>query len=112
MENKGESYFRLCATKCYLFWFRKNYDRAINISEQVIYLLDRGEQEDKFDIKHNQALAFRDTGIIENINKALTLFLLNDTLDNIIDKNMILKDGSGAQHGNIGKCLYLKNMKI
>ncbi|MBP1681919.1 MAG: hypothetical protein H6Q35_2258 [Proteobacteria bacterium] len=111
LESKGESYFRLCATKCYLFWFRKEYDNAINISEQIIYLLDRGEQEDKFDIKHNQALALRDTGTIENIDKALTLFLLNNTLDTIIDKNIILKDGGGAQHGNIGKCLYLKNMK-
>lgn len=108
IENKEEEYIRLCHVKSYVHWFRREYKEAVNICEEATYLLKRADQPDKFGIEHHQALAYRDSEISENIEKALEFFLKNNDLDLLLDNGKIEQSGDGPMYGNIGKCLALQ----
>lgn len=108
VHDKSESYLRLCSAKAYVYWFIKDYTKSISISDEALYLMERGEQADTFNIRHNYALALRDSLDNENIEKALSLFLGDKILENVVDKNNpITKNDSGNIFGNIGRCLEL-----
>ena len=108
IEDKSDSYILICSIKSYIAWFYREYPKAINIAEEAIFLLERAEQPDNYNIKDNLALALRDTKKVENIDKALEQFLLNNELENLVDRNNLEKYGSGPTYGNVGKCLFFK----
>jgi hypothetical protein len=108
IEDKSESYIQLCSVKIYIYWFYKEYYKAIDIGEKAVYLIERAEQPDTYNIKENLALAQRDTKILEKVDKALEHFLLTYKLEEIIDEKDLQKYCSGANYGNIGKCLFFK----
>ena len=106
--DKSEAYLRLCSIKAYVYWFLKDYSEALSICEEALYLMERGEQSDSFDVRHHYALTLRDSRNEENIAKALDLFLGDKILEKLIDKNNpINKDDQGTIFGNIGRCLEL-----
>lgn len=107
IENKSDAYIELCGTKSYMYWFKDDYENAISICDEALYLLNRAGQPDKFDIIYNQALAYRDTKNPENIQKALDIFKKDFSIEEILQLDMD-RDGNGAMFGNIGKCLYFK----
>lgn len=108
IEDKSENYIQLCSIKIYVYWFYKEYPKAIDIGEKAVYLIDRAQQPDNYNVKEYLALALRDTKILDNVDKALEHFLLANKLENIINKNNIEKYASGPTFGNIGKCLFFK----
>ena len=106
VHDKSEAYLRLCSVKAYVYWFLKNYSKSLSICEEALYLMERGEQSDTFDIRHHYALTLRDSRKDENIEKALSIFLGDKILEKMIDKNNpITKDDQGTIFGNIGRCL-------
>ncbi len=109
IENKEEEYIRLCHAKSYVYWFRQQYQDAVNICEEASYLLKRADQPDKFDIEQHQALAFRGSQIPENINKALRIFIKKYSEEEILSLSDISADGDGPMYGNVGKCYSLLN---
>ena len=109
IENKEESYIRLCYLKSYTLWFRRDFDEAVSMCEEASYLLKRADQPDKYGVHHNQALAYRDSGNDENICKALDYFLNNNDLSELINARSVPKEGNGSLLGNVGKCLALQN---
>ncbi len=109
IENKEESYIRLCYLKSYTLWFRREFDDAVGMCEEASYLLERADQPDKYGVKHNQALAYRDSGNNNNICKALDYFLNNNDLSELINAQSVPKEGNGSLLGNVGKCLALQN---
>ncbi|SHE76115.1 NB-ARC domain-containing protein [Microbulbifer donghaiensis] len=107
INNKEEAYIRLCDIKSYRYWFKCEYPRAINVCEEAIYLLEKGNQEDKFSIAHTLALAQRDSGESEEIHKALEYFRGTTSLEELLSTEKITRSGNGPMLGNIGKCMYL-----
>ena len=109
IENKSEEYIKLCSVKTYAYWLLKEYDRAIEISEEALYMMERGELADNFNVKHHYALALRDTKIAENIEKAMKYFLLTNELSKIINPEYLPTKDNGTTYGNVGKCLQLQD---
>lgn len=109
VEGKGEQYIRLCRIKAFNKWVQEDFNTAINICEEALYLLKRSGLDDTLDIGHDLALALRDSKIPENIDKALERFILNNEIDTLTDKSTSVNiDQRGAMYGNVGNCLFLK----
>lgn len=110
VEGKDEKYIQLCKMKAFSSWANKKYDNAINICEEALYLLERTNQPDKYDIGYTHALSLRDSGEPNNISKALMLFTENISLEKVLDQNEIVTENfSASNYGNIGKCLALND---
>ncbi|MFP7609143.1 SIR2 family protein [Serratia quinivorans] len=112
IESKEESYIRLCSMKAYAHWFNGNADEAIDICEEALYFLDRANQPDKYSIRYDLALAQRDSGRSDNIDKALLYFSNNadiNRMTNVKDDEFSNgDDDNGPRYGNVGKCLMLQ----
>ncbi|EPP5729041.1 hypothetical protein ACUT7I_002378 [Vibrio cholerae] len=108
IDKKEESYIRLCDIKSYRYWFRCEFSDAISVCEEAIYLLGKGSQGDKFSIAHTLALAHRDCGDINGIDKALEYFRGTTSLEDLLSTEGLTNQGNGPMLGNIGKCMYLK----
>lgn len=108
IESKESEYIRLCYVKSYVGWFRGEYDGAIKICEEAIYLIERAGQSDSFGVGHNKALAYRDSGKEEGVERALNFFIKGNSLEDLVDENNIPDDGNGTMYGNAGRCLALK----
>ncbi|ELV8723334.1 hypothetical protein QNE44_003482, partial [Vibrio harveyi] len=108
IDKKEESYIRLCDIKSYRHWFKCEFSEAINVCEEAVYLLEKGDQGDKFSIAHTLALAQRDTGEPKEIDKALDYFRGTTALEELVSTQVPAKSGDGPMLGNIGKCMYLK----
>lgn len=108
VNGKDEKYIQLCRMQAFYLWSKKEYTKAINICEEAIYLIERTNQPDKHQIKHTYALSLRDSGIPENIDKALKYFTQSITLELAIDKSeKVTEKFNAAIYGNTGRCLAL-----
>jgi len=107
IPGKSSHYLSYCSEKTYNLWYQKKYNEAIQIGEEGEFLLNESNLADQYSLKHNLALARRDSDKIINVQKALKYFLQNESLDVILDKTKINKDLSGNFYGNIGKCLEI-----
>ncbi|MFP8816601.1 NB-ARC domain-containing protein, partial [Acinetobacter johnsonii] len=105
IPGKGNHFLSYCSEKCYSFWFQEKYAEAIEIGEYGVHLLDESGVSDISSLRHNLALAYRDSGKIENIKLALNHFLRGEELEDIL--NNIKVELGGHFYGNIGKCLEL-----
>ena len=105
IPGKGNHFLSYCSEKCYSFWFQEKYAEAIEIGEYGVHLLDESGVSDVSSLRHNLALAYRDSGKIENIKLALNHFLRGEELEDIL--NNIKVELGGHFYGNIGKCLEL-----
>lgn len=108
IDRKEESYIRLCDIKSYRYWFKCEYSYAINVCEEAVYLLEKGDQGDKFSISHTLALAQRDSGDLKEIDKALEYFRGTTSLEELLSTEGLTNSSDGPMLGNIGKCMYLK----
>ncbi len=109
IQGKSAYFLSYCSEKAYNLWYQKDYDRAIQIGEEGAFLLEESNLSDNYSLKHNLALARRDSKEASNVLKALNYFLHNEKLVDILEKENFNKDLSGTFYGNIGKCLELMN---
>ena len=109
IPGKSSQYLSYCSEKCYLFWYQEKFDEAIEIGEYGLFLLEEANLADNYSLKHNLALAHRDSRIEKNIKNALTYFLKGENIENVV--NNINEDLGGHFYGNIGKCLELLDEK-
>ncbi|WP_346855314.1 SIR2 family protein [uncultured Draconibacterium sp.] len=109
IPGKGVHYLSYCSEKCYLLWYQGQFQEAIEIGEEGIFILNESGVTDNYSLKHNLALAQRDSQQIENVNKALLFFSRGETLESILEK--INTELGGHYYGNIGKCLELLDNK-
>ena len=102
LPGKTAAYIGLCSARCYSYWLRENYERAIYWGECGINLQKSGITT-SFDCSNNLALAKRDSG---DIDSALTFFLKGYSLVDVLDEKIPVEQISGAFYGNIGRCLF------
>ncbi|WP_283130243.1 hypothetical protein [Enterovibrio norvegicus] len=93
--------------KSYMHWFKCDYPKAINTCEEALYLLGKAKQDDKYKIAHTLALSQRDSGNLDDINKALEYFRGATSIEELLSVGNISKSSDGPMFGNVGKCLYL-----
>lgn len=105
IPGKGNHFLSYCSEKCYSFWFQEKYVEAIEIGEYGVHLLDESGVSDVSSLRHNLALAYRDSAKTENIKLALNHFLRGEKLEDIL--NNIKIELGGHFYGNVGKCLEL-----
>ncbi|WP_277977018.1 SIR2 family protein [Pantoea endophytica] len=109
VEGKGEEYIRLCKMKGFTAWVKGDSKQAINICEEALYYIDRANLADNYNFSHDYALALRDSKIIDNVDKAIPIFLKKNELKSLTDINApLLNEDRGTIYGNVGKCLFIK----
>lgn len=107
IPGKSSKYLSYCSGKCYLYWYQDKFEEAIEIGEYGVFLINESGITDNYNIKHNLALARRDSKIENNIREALVYFLKGENIENVINNKN--EDLGGHYFGNIGKCLELLN---
>jgi hypothetical protein len=105
IPGKSTHYLSYCSLKCYFLWYLNNFEAAIQIGEEGIYLLNESNLTDTYSLMHNLALALRDSKIVENVHKSLEYFLMNNSIEDVLDYRNRDDDRGGHFYGNIGKCL-------
>jgi len=109
IPGKSAHYLSYCSEKTYNHWYQKDFENAIQIGEEGVFLLEESGLPDNYSLKHNLSLAYRDSKIPENVNRALAYFLHNETVESLLADKTNNKDFNGAYYGNIGKCLEILN---
>lgn len=104
VENKDPAYIKICEAKAYQAWFKGQHDIAIEICEKTAFLLRSANQPESNFLQHYHALALRDTGEPDNMNKALDIFAYGEELPKVIDNSTLDRERGGAFYGNIGRC--------
>ncbi|MEO6832115.1 MAG: SIR2 family protein, partial [Chitinophagaceae bacterium] len=124
IPGKSHKYILYSSQRCYLLWNQELYEDAISVAEEGVYLLSESNMADNYSLKHNYALALRDSKKGKNVKKALEHFLKNEELEVVLKENYINPDLSGHFYGNVGKCLeyleqtenalicYIKSLKV
>ncbi len=102
MPGISAQYINLCNLRCYLNWYRGNFEEAIAWGERGEELKARSDVDTAFSAAHNLALARRDSG---EIAPALRYFLGGQTLAVVLDPEKFDRGRGGAFYGNIGRCL-------
>jgi tetratricopeptide (TPR) repeat protein len=107
ISGKGVNYIRYCKMESYLAWFTGDYISAINYAEEGLHLLKESNIDTSIELDHQLALALRDSAIAENIDRAITIFRMNEALAEICDEDTIKNDLGGTFYGNIGRCYQI-----
>lgn len=110
IPGKSVHYLNYCSERVYSLWYQKKFLEAIEIGEEGVELLEESSLADTYNIRHNLALARRDSKLSINVDKALNFFSNGDSVENI-DSSNINKDLGGAYYGNVGRCLEYLNKK-
>lgn len=105
IPGKSVHYLAYCSEKTYLLWFQEKFEDAIHIGEEGVELLEESNLADNYSLKHNLALAYRDSKAQQNIMKALKYFSDEDDIENLESLLKLNKELGGAYYGNVGKCL-------
>jgi len=106
--STGPESLLLLSCALYEAWFNKRWDDAIKMGQHGEYLLKKSGQEDDYNIIHRLHLAYRDSGIPENLEKAFEYFRNGENLCDICDKKIFPESMAADMYGNIGKCFMLK----
>lgn len=113
ITGKSVHYLSLCSDKCYFNWFQEDYANAILIGEQGEFMLDNSGLPDHYLIRHNLALARRDSREKERVELALNFFRKDEDIQALINSIEIRYDLGGIYYGNIGRCFeFLSKYKI
>lgn len=105
IPGKSAHYLSYCEHMCYLYWYQDRFDKAIEIGEYGMFLLNESGLGDHYALKHNLALAHRDSKNEEKLKMALEYFLKGEETKDLIRN--INDDLGGEFYGNVGKCLEL-----
>lgn len=109
IPGKSANYLGYCSEKVYSYWYQGEYDKAIQIGEEGVALLEESSLADNYALKHNMALAYRDSKLKPNVEKALKYFSRNEDISNLLNNYENNKEFAGAYYGNLGKCLEYLN---
>lgn len=109
IQGKSINYLHYCSLNSYYFWFRADYKSAIEWAEKGIELQKISDIGLEIDLQHRLALALRDTKISKNIEKALSLMLRGEDLEDILSRDFLSENFSSVFFGNIGRCLWFQD---
>jgi tetratricopeptide (TPR) repeat protein len=104
LRNKDWHYVSYCDLRCYSKWARGDFVSALQWGKKAQSLQTEADADKKINTSHNLALAERDAGRPE---VAVSTFLGDRTLPEVIDPEELDESSPGDYYGNIGRCLHL-----
>lgn len=104
IPHKDARYINLCRLWCNLHWVREEYADALRWGLEGKEIKNRTNVDTSFSTDHPLALTQRDSG---QPDVALTYFLGNESIDNVINPDEFDEGKDPAFYGNIGRCLHL-----
>lgn len=105
IPGKSTQFILLCDLRCYLDWYKGNYESAIRWGEAGEHLKEGSSVDTRFSTRHNLALSRRDLGRIE---EAIESFLEGEDVKHVVEKGRKIPNKGAHFYGNIGRCLFLK----
>lgn len=93
---------------CYLYWYQERFSEAIYFGEQGEFLLSNSGLSDNHSLKHNLALARRDSREMPKIDQALQFFLGVESIATMFSPHTNSIQLGSAFYGNVGRCLDFK----
>ena len=108
ISGKGVNYIRYCKLLSYLYWYQEDFQKAIRTAEEGAYLKSSSGIDTDIDLDNQLALSLRDSKDLQNIDKAIEIFRLNESLDAIITLEGMNEEISGEIYGNVGRCFQFK----
>jgi hypothetical protein len=108
IPGKSFSYLLYCSLRAYYFWFKGEYNFAIQYAEEGLDIKERTGVGDTVELGLHYGLALRDSMVEENLDKALSIFLRGENLEKILDESFPVENFSSVFFGNIGRCLWFK----
>jgi len=110
IERKEDSYIRLCKIRSHVLWMAGQYEDAVNVTREALYLIRKAGLDDKYNIEHIKALASRDWGGESRINDAKKVFCSSHEEEDFLKgtNSNKFKEIDGAAYGNMGKCYQMK----
>ncbi|MCD4781228.1 MAG: SIR2 family protein [Candidatus Omnitrophica bacterium] len=105
ISGKGVNYIHFCNLRAYFYWYKGDFVQAIMFGEKGLDLKKSSKVDGNFDIDHTLALAYRDSRENGQIERALEFFLKGIKLNDVLSRDIDMKDYQGSYFGNIGRCL-------
>jgi tetratricopeptide (TPR) repeat protein len=102
---KTSRYIRYCDIRCYSYWIRGEYERAIEWGQRGQDLVEASTVDTGVDCRYNLGLALRDGG---HVDRALEYFRKTRSVDDIINSSDHDTEISAPDLGNVGRCLQLQ----
>lgn len=121
IPGKSVHFLDYLSAMCYLYWYQDKFDDAISYGEQGEFLLSSSGLSDNHSLRHNLALARRDSKEKGQMDLALQFFLGVEKLEGIFFEGRNL---ASTFYGNVGRCLefmdiweialkcYIKSLEI
>lgn len=107
LVGRGAKYVALCSMRCQSHWERGDYESAKAWGMRGVEFKQKTGVDTHFDCQQHLALAQRDSG--DDIDSALRYFLKGASLADVLSKNVEPENFRGADYGNIGRCLWLRD---
>lgn len=101
-KNADSNLILLKSSQCNKFWIEGKNDLAIKYGKSASDLIDYLGEKDAWSGKHRYHLALRDSGLTQNIEKAIKFFSEGRELDDIVCGQV--ENNLYSHYGNIGKC--------
>jgi tetratricopeptide (TPR) repeat protein len=102
VTSRDTRYIKYCEMRAHSKWVRGDFTAAVEWGKIGQSLKSTGV-DTSYDVSHMLALAQRDAGHPES---ALSTFLGDRTLQEVIDPEELDEAKGGAYYGNIGRCLH------
>jgi tetratricopeptide (TPR) repeat protein len=102
VSDRDVRYILYCEMRCYSYWFRGDFEAAIEWGKKGEHLKSSGVDTGR-SVAHTLALAERDGGRPES---ALPVFLEGRSLSEVIDPDELDQERHGHYYGNVGRCLH------
>jgi len=103
VPDRDARYIFYCQMRCQSYWFRGNFEAAVEWGKKGQYLKESSGVDTKHSVTHALALAERDAGQPE---LALLVFLDGRSLSEVIDPDELDEARPGHYYGNVGRCLH------
>ncbi len=105
IQGTGPQFINLCDSRCYRYWFSGDFEQAVFHGEKGSTIKKQSSVDTTFDSEHNLALAWRDSGRIDD---ALTYFTGHHSEEDILNSSKLDLHEKGSFYGNIGRCYFLR----
>jgi len=110
IPGKGVHYLAYCNLTAYYHWFKEDFKNSILWAERGVTLQNETGVANNIELKHTLALALRDTKSVENVDRALAIFLAGESIQEVLSSNFSAQNFPSIYFGNIGRCLWFKKM--
>ena len=106
IPGKSAQYLSYCNLNAYYYWFKDQFKHSIDWSEKGLRLQKQTGVGSTAEADRTLALSLRDTKEKENTERAISIFLQGENLNEVLEQSFSTENFSSEFFGNIGRCLW------